>query len=244
MNKHCVWAGAMALLAVGRIAAAESEVQTTATAASVGAPTARPMAGQLVESPPADVAPEPRMAFAVNPPFRWQDGDSVAASLYIGLAEHHALRLNAATYTPKYPLLFEVAVGITGGDGPEASYSGRTTDVGASWIWFPRRLYDGFSVEVGALRRARDTTVHDTSGPNEYVATDTTLYAGRAMAGWSWLMYQRVFVSLQLGLSAGYQSGGKTLSNPLRREPPMTVGVDSMAIEPEGWLRIGVVFDR
>ena len=52
-----------------------------------------------VEQPPSRPTEDNvAVALAVNPPFRWKDGDGVAISGYLGFARHHTIRLNYASF--------------------------------------------------------------------------------------------------------------------------------------------------
>ena len=83
-------------------------------------------------------------------------------------------------------------------------------------MYFPRRLWDGFSVEAGSLRRDRDTRIMTSSGAgiNDTTDTQTTTYSGRAMVGWSWLVANHAFVSVAAGISAGYETGTEKTRRP------------------------------
>jgi hypothetical protein len=69
-------------------------------------------------------------------------------------------------------------------------------------------VWDGFLLEVGALRRERDVYVWPESESQTF--TRSTEYAGRALVGWSWLIHQRAFIAIAAGLSVGYESGNDT----------------------------------
>src|SRR4029078_5272132 len=75
----------------------------------------------------------------------------------------------------------DALVGIlANSDGSEASFSGRSADLGIAWVYYPRSVLDGFMLEAGALRRARDVSVHDSNRTPERVTTTTTVYDARA----------------------------------------------------------------
>jgi hypothetical protein len=207
-------------------------------------------AGDARADPPS--APEPGLASAAshvpvalgtNLPFLWKDGDTLAASLYVGLSEHGAIRANVASYRSHAPVASD-AIGavLFDSDGSEASFSGRTTDVGIGWVYYPRSLWDGFLLEAGALRRARDISVHDSNRTPERVTTTTTVYAARALIGWSWLLGRHVFVATGVGLSVGHESGAEIFET---EDNHMTTreSVSRTAVTGEAYLRIGAAFE-
>jgi hypothetical protein len=182
------------------------------------------------------------MAFGTNLPFLWADADSIAASLYVGASAHHAIRANVASYRSHGAGAGDAIGVLAGGDGSESSHSGRTTDVGIGWVYYPRSLWNGFMFEAGALRRARDVGVHDSNMTPERVTTRTTVYAARAMIGWSWLLGRHVFVATGVGLSVGRESGAEILETDY---PRMTTreNVARVDVTGEAYLRLGAVFD-
>lgn len=185
-----------------------------------------------------------RIGFAVNPPLRWfsdgKEGDrAFAASLYGALGTHHVLRGNAA----RYPYGEDNPIGaITS----ESSFDGDVTDFGASYMYFPRRAFDGFVVEAGVLFRRTDGVDH---GPFwDDTTRKTDYFAGRALVGWSWLFADRIFTSLQVGASAGYERGMQSVCDSsaatcMEYGGPVETKVKERTILPEGFMRIGVVFD-
>jgi len=183
-------------------------------------------------------AASPDVAVAVNAPSGWLDAGSVAGSAYVGLSEHQALRVNAATYAYTQSAAMELFIAALGGED-EASRSGRFVDVSAGWMYFSNRLWSGFTVELGVLGRARDTTIDDSNASPAVVHTTTHTLAGRALIGWSWLIYDRAFIAVGAGLSAGYEAGSETTE-------PMTTtrAVGRSAINAEGYLRFGFAFGR
>jgi hypothetical protein len=200
------------------------------------------------ELPPAS-GPRPAaarhipVAFGINLPFMWNDADSIAASLYIGASDHHAIRANVASYKSHAPVAADAIVTVLfDGDGSEASLSGRTTDVGIGWVYYPRSLWNGFMFEAGALGRARDVGVRDSNMTPERVTTTTTVYAARAMIGWSWLLGRRVFIATGVGLSVGRESGAEVFETDI---PRMTTreNVARVDVTGEAYLRLGVAFD-
>jgi hypothetical protein len=183
------------------------------------------------------------VALGTNLPFLWKDADTLAASLYVGMSQHHAIRANIASYKSHGPVVTDVIGAILfDSDGSESSHGGRTTDVGISWVYYPRSLWDGLLLEAGALRRARDVSVHDSNRTPEHVTTITTVYAARAMIGWSWLLGRHVFVATGVGVSVGHESGAEILET---EYPQMTThdSVSRVDVAGEAYLRIGAAFD-
>lgn len=197
---------------------------------------------------PAVHATEPataQVAIAVNPPLRWKDADSVGISAYAGVSSHHAIRANFATYVDTggagATLIGDL---FFNGDGSDAITHGRITDVGVSWMYFPRKLWSGAFLEAGLLRRARNSHVEDEFDYPEVRDTETAYYAGRGLAGWSWLFGDHVFVSVSAGLSVGHEIGRETTAP--RADMPMemrrTSDVSRSQIYGEGFIRLGGAF--
>ena len=201
------------------------------------------------EQPPAsapDLAAAARhvpIAFGTNLPILWRDADTIAASLYVGASDHHAIRANIASYEAHEPVVGDaIAAILADSDGCECSMSGRTTDVGIGWVYYPRSLWSGFMFEAGALRRARDVSVHDSNKTPERVTTRTTVYAARAMIGWSWSIGRHMFVATGVGLSVGRESGHEILETDYNRMRTRE-SVERLAVTGEAYLRVGAVFD-
>jgi hypothetical protein len=183
------------------------------------------------------------IAFGTNLPLLWKDADTLAASLYIGASDHHAFRANVASYASHGPVVGDIiSVLVFQGDGSESSHSGRTTDVGIGWVYYPRSLWNGFMFEAGALRRARDVGVYDSNRTPERVTTKTTVYAGRAMLGWSWLLGRHVFIAASAGLSIGRESGAEIFETD---HDHMTTrnSIVRVNVTGEAYLRTGAAFD-
>ncbi|HUJ62272.1 MAG TPA: hypothetical protein VLX92_27380 [Kofleriaceae bacterium] len=189
----------------------------------------------LVRPAAADPAP-PAVAF--NEPIGWPSGVSVAGSVYLGVSARQVLRVNLASYEQIVGGFGDLVSGLAGGDG--ADRAGHTTDVGVGWLGFPRRAYDGAMVEAGVIYRHRDLAVTDEDAMYEYDATRSDEVAARALVGWSWLFTRRVFVSLAVGVSAGYEFGSET-ARALDEDPLMTARVSRWRVDGETCLRFGVV---
>jgi hypothetical protein len=186
---------------------------------------------------PAAVHAEPsdlRLALAVNAPSSWMF-DSFGVSAYVGLTDHQALRANVATHAHRdNPIAAGIGMVIEGDDADGGTpSSGRTTDLGIAWEYFPRRTFDGFFVELGALARFRNT--------NDYeAAIDTDTLAARGHLGWSWTLPTarpslRAFVAAAVGVSYGYEWGNETAY--------MAMSVHRPDLEAEAFLRFGFAFD-
>ena len=183
------------------------------------------------------------IAVGVNPPTSWPDGNAIGASLYVGISERHAIRANVARYKYRRPPGESISVLLGAEELP--SYSGHTTDLGISLVYHPRRLWRGFTWEIGVLRRARDhriERIEEEDADPVALATRTTEYAGRGMIGWSWLMFDHVFLAISGGLSVGHESGTETTGRSADAMPVQTK-VSRLVHEFEGMARLGVAFD-
>lgn len=186
------------------------------------------------------------VAIGVNVPILWKDAESIAGSLYVGLTKRLALRGNVASYD-YHGGMFTAAGALTsilsGGDS-EADYDGRITDVGVGAVLYSNKMWDGFTVEAGLLRRATDIEVSDDFADEAYVATTTTTYAARALVGYSWLIGDHFFVAFALGMSGGHESGTETARMESHSQSPLTTrSVSRWDAVGEGYLRIGGAFD-
>ena len=182
---------------------------------------------------------EAPMAIAVNSPLGWIGGASVAGSLYARVASHQALRFNVASYAYGTPAV----VGAITED--EGSYDGRILDISAGWMYFPRRIWDGPTLEAGLLHRSGATYVRDEFAEYEIVERDTQLFAARALVGWSWHVAGRVMVSFAAGASMGYESGSETDTKmSYGSTVPMKHDVGGMKTGFEGYLRFGFTFGQ
>lgn len=182
--------------------------------------------------------PEAPMALAVNSPLSWVDGTSIAGSLYARVAPHQAVRISVASYEDGASAA--IVAGLLGQED-ESSHDGRILDVSAGWMYFPRRLWDGPTLEAGVLRRSGSTSVRDELADNELVERDTQLYAMRALAGWSWHV-ENVMVSFAAGASSGYQTGTETDTMSVGRTPAVTRDVSGWKTGFEGYVRFGLTF--
>ncbi len=175
---------------------------------------------------------EPRFAFGVNSPTGWLRG-SLGASLSVGLDRHHAVRASFARYDPESLL----TVLIT--QGENAPMGGAILDLGLDWVYYPRRLWDGFMLEAGALRRERAVRVRRVNG---VTATRSVTYGGRATVGWSWPITRYGFVSAAVGVSVGRETGEETFTHDVNM--PTITALDRVQVDPEIYVRFGFRFGR
>ncbi len=174
----------------------------------------------------------PRFALGVNSPTGWLRG-SFGASLSMGLDRHHAVRASVARYDPE-PLLLVL---IT--QGESAPIGGAILDLGLGWVYYPRRLWDGFMLEAGALRRARAVRVLGFYGDT---ATRSVTYGGRATVGWSWPITRYGFVSAAVGISVGRETGEETFTPEVNMST--ITALDRVQVAPEVHVRFGFRFGR
>jgi hypothetical protein len=167
---------------------------------------------------------------AVNEPLGWVDAAAIGASAYLQISAHNVVRANFATWDHAHTSTF----------GSEAKYAGgRYTDGGVSWMYFPRKAYDGFSVELGGV--VRHDNSWDIDDFDQKLTNDKNVYGARVLVGWSWLFKERGFISAQLGASVGPEHG--TITSEDTVEPgvymPITTRVDRIHVSPEYNLRFG-----
>jgi hypothetical protein len=184
---------------------------------------------------------EPEVAIGVNLPTGWKDANSVAGSLSVGVTERLAIRANVASWTYHGSMFADAVAGALQVEN-EASTGGRITDVGAGVVHYGNRVWDGFMVEAGLLRRAKDISTEDEFAAPEYVATRTTTYSARALVGYSWLVADHFFVAFALGMSGGHEAGSETTRMNSYGAPETTRSVSRWDATPEGYLRIGGAF--
>jgi hypothetical protein len=192
--------------------------------------------------PPPPRAPEQnkiRAAIAVNPPLGWFGRDkSIGVSAYVAPTKRHVVRANFAQYW--WPANQVPAAVLR--EECEGLRDGSITDLGISWMFFPRRAFDGLSVELGVLHR----TTHGSRIESNEELLDTTFIAGRALVGWNWSIRDRVFMSFHVGASLGPTRGTKTMCSDECGDPGSMSEVRRIEWtggEIEGFWRIGVAFD-
>jgi hypothetical protein len=148
------------------------------------------------------------------------------------------VRANVAWYDNSASLADELGSAL-GGDG--TTNTGRIGDYGIGWIWYPRRRWEGFTLEAGALRR--DRAARRQYDEDLVVKTRSTTYAGRAMIGWSWLLTRHTYVAVAVGLSAGREAGTeRTVPVGYSSQMPTTTEVERLQVDGEGYLRLGFAF--
>jgi hypothetical protein len=89
--------------------------------------------------------------------------------------------------------------------------------------------------------RMRDTFEYrDDFGDDTDTYTTTTI-GGRALVGWSWLGWNRVFVSFQTGLMVGRESGSHLAH--VEEQMDVTTPVHQVAVSTEAFVRFGVLLN-
>jgi hypothetical protein len=170
---------------------------------------------------------EPGFGVAVNNPLMWRDQESIGASLYYRFAPKQVIRINLAHYklagTPAEHALGFLRDGYL--DAPDDRYTGRKTDLSVGWIYFPRRAFDGPSIELGAVWRSTDQFGYNGRITNDELA--------RALVGWSWLAHDHFFVAVAAGGAAGRANGS---------DDRAMMEVSTWTASFEGYVRLGFVF--
>jgi hypothetical protein len=231
------------LLPFATVAMLASSAHADELGAPDGAPETTHAPGRLTGLPNrTGVTTTIPVAIGVNFPTGWADANSIAGSLYVGVTKKDAIRVNAASYRYTSSAVGDLIGLAYGADGDEASRSGRITDLGVGFVHYSRGLWDGLTVEVGALRRAKEIRINDSAVSLATVATTSTTYAGRALLGWSWLIKRHAFIAFAVGMSLGIEHGTDHTETTFRM-PMMTVDIDRTAIGGEGYLRFGGTFD-
>jgi hypothetical protein len=221
----------------------------SAVAAAIVFLSAAAGADTVVPAPPGETTPSsvaakverPQIAISTNAPFMWPH--SVSGSLAIGFETHHAIRANVARYDNGGDLGVLIGDVFFDGDGSDAITKGRNLDVGVSYMVFPRRLWDGFFVEAGALIRDKYKDVTDEFASPSIVITDTTTFAVRGHIGWSWLVGNHFFMQAAIGASTGHETGRETTGSAFYSTQMETHDVSRSATSAEGFFRIGGAFD-
>ena len=182
---------------------------------------------------------EERFAFAVNEPFFWP-AKVIGVSLYAAIDRHHAIRANVANYPGLGTQAIAVVAAPSGGSpGDRGGYF----DIGVGWQWYPRELWSGPTLELGAVWRSDKTRYHDAADtmPIFEVDRDARVVAMRGLIGWSWLFHDRVFIMGAVGGAVGYALGTEVVrlddytTTYSRRAPRMVA-------TPEFYLRFGWTF--
>ena len=175
--------------------------------------------------------PERGLSFSTGFPLRWANEDG-AFSLSYGFSRHFAVRANVASYEAHGPFSFE----------SEISVSGNNRDAGLGFVWYPRSLWSGPTFELGVFARDRDVKLSDfwAHDNRQRVITDTAIYAGRGLIGWSWY-WDPFFLSVAAGFSIGHERGTETSSGDLR-EMVVEKRVRRTTSEAETYFRVGFAF--
>lgn len=207
--------------------------------------TARARAAPVL--PPGDPGAGRPFAIAVNLPFAWPW--SFAASAWLGVDDHQAIRANFARYRgPLWQILPNLAE-ADGEDDEEGAVPpnfGATTDLGLGWVYYPRRALDGPCYELGALLRLN--RLRDQIDDHNVAAIEqfTNVYSVRALAGWNWRMASWAFIAAGLGASAGYERGRH--QSVAGYDHGMTITRDDRVsrrdVSVEAYLRFGLSFGR
>jgi hypothetical protein len=204
------------------------------------------------QAPPSNLgaAPGPGrpIALAVNVPFAWPW--SLAFSAWVGLDAHQAIRANYARYRGP---LWAIIPGMLESDGPEEGDIppdfGHTTDLSVGWVYYPRRVLDGPTLEVSALlrlNRLRDRIDSMNVASEEQF---TNVYGACALIGWTWRLSDWWFLALSAGASAGYERGREKVfvGYDFSHNPPDIIRegrVSRVALSGEAYLRVGMAFGQ
>ena len=201
-------------------------------------------------APAGEPGPGVPIAVALNAPAAWPW--SFAASAWVGLDGHHAIRANYARYRgPLWRII--PAMLESDGDLEEGALEpdfGHTSDLSVGWVYFPRRVLDGATLEVGALcrlNRLRDR-IDDKNVASEW--QHTNVYSGRVLVGWTWRLSDWWFLATSIGGSLGYERGkektfvGYDTSNGRFMEIIKNADVSRPDVSVEAYLRIGLAFGQ
>ncbi|HEY6176057.1 MAG TPA: hypothetical protein VIX73_16500 [Kofleriaceae bacterium] len=198
--------------------------------------------------------PEPSLAvpiaFAINNPLAWHW--SLAFSGWVGVNDHHAIRANFARYRGP---LWDIIPNVFAGEGSDLDEGdippdfGQTTDVSLGWVYFPRRVLDGATFEIGGLlrlNRLRDRIDRMNVASEEQF---TNVYGARALIGWTWRISDWWFLALGAGASAGYERGREKvfLGYDFSKSPSDVIRegrVSRVAASLEAYLRVGLAFGQ
>jgi hypothetical protein len=172
--------------------------------------------------------------------------DAFAVSAWVGRDAHNAIRANVARY--RGPLWLRVLAPIfsDGEDGDVAPDFGSTTDLGLGWVYYPRRLLDGVSVEAGVLcrfDRQRNYVDDQNASAEEH---HTNAYSGRFLVGWTWRLSEAWFLATAAGGALGYDRGrekafaGVDDHGDVSRSRP----VSRVSVSLESYVRLGMAFGQ
>ncbi|MBP9087980.1 MAG: hypothetical protein KBG15_17800 [Kofleriaceae bacterium] len=190
---------------------------------NVAAPTA------MAASTQPKSKPEVNVALTVNLPLMW--GLSIGVSAIVAVAKQHAVRFNGARYDKFFLTWF------MSDDGPP---TGRNYDGSVSWIYYPRRVFTGATVEVGALYRDRTEAYYYDMGRDENYDIASRILASQAFVGWNWRVGGTFYVAAAVGASVGLENGTHTFRDINGKY--VTEDVAEIHTGAEGYLRFGAVF--
>jgi hypothetical protein len=173
--------------------------------------------------------------------------DAFAVSAWVGRDTHNAIRANVARY--RGPLWLRVLAPVFSDGEEDSSVApdfGETTDLGLGWVYYPRRLLDGASVEAGVLCRfdRRRSYIDDQNAAAE--DHHTNVYSGRFLVGWTWRLSAAWFVAAAAGGALGYERGrektyaGVDSHGDVSRSGP----VSRVSVSLESYVRLGMAFGQ
>ncbi|HWO25291.1 MAG TPA: hypothetical protein VNO30_41410 [Kofleriaceae bacterium] len=182
---------------------------------------------------------EPSVSFglASGSPLEWLMG-TVRVSAYVGFGQHWAVRADFATQDTQETgqVITGPLLGAVLGESGDFARFPRVNDYGLGIAWYPRRLWDGFLLDVSAFYRgAEPQEPGDFRFRNRHNAT---IGAGSAVIGWSWRLHENMFIAFAMGLSASLEY------DDIHTSPEHTPPSTSMYIGGTSYLRLGVVFGR
>lgn len=189
--------------------------------------------------------PGPPCALAIN--VLPVDRDAIAASAWVGWDDHHAIRANVARY--RGPAWLRVLAPVFS-DGEEDSVVapdfGQTTDLSLGWVFYPRRVLDGASIEAGVLGRfdRRRSYVDDRGVAAE--EHHTNLYGGRVLVGWTWRLSDWWFLATAVGGALGDEHGREKTYVGADRHGDVSKDTRVSRLTPsfESYVRIGMAFGQ
>lgn len=184
------------------------------------------------------------IAAGVNLPLGWANAESIAGSIHVGFHRHHAIRGTFASNPFSHNLgrtLIDIAINF---DAEGSKMSGRVTEVGVGYQYFPRSFLRGPVLEAGVFRRHIDGVEDYRLDAPEYIATDTVGYGARGLIGWSWRFWRdHVFVATAFGLGMARHTGTETTSMSTLERDDRTESVTRYEPSAEFYIRIGGAFD-
>ena len=193
---------------------------------------------------PGEPGPGPAFAIAIN--VLPVDRDAIAASAWVGWNGHHAIRANLARYRgPAWLRLLAPVFSDGEEDSVVAPDAGQTTDVSLGWVYYPRRLLDGASLEASVLgrfdRRRSDVDDPDVAAEDHH----TNAVGGRVLVGWTWRLSDGWFIATAVGGALGYEHGReKTYAGADSHGDDLghSARVSRIAPSLESYVRIGLAF--